>query len=173
MIGHHFSISAQKGVTCGIAAREDDLVAAAGKTPSHRRVGQCLHDRSIEPFNDVLGGVLGHPKPMPELQVELRPADLVNGGDIGSRNPSFSGQHRIGLDLSAVQMGHDRRTFRGRQIDLAGDQVLHECSRAAVRHELQPNARAVLEIRAQMRPGPIPTLPNEALGSLSHATSSW
>ena len=88
------------------------------KPGPHRRVGQGLDKRRIEPVDDAAGGALGRPQAEPVRRVESRQAGFVDARNLrGRRKPRLCGDGER-LDVSAAHLRQGARGLVEHQRDV-------------------------------------------------------
>src|SRR6516165_6413182 len=103
----------------------------------------------MELGDNILGRALGSPQAVPEGRVQPWHPRFVDRGSLGRRPPPGLGHHGISLDLTGTDLRQRARYLREGQIDLPGYQILDHRRAAAVGHELEAGARALLKVSSQ------------------------
>ena len=122
-----------------------NLLADSDKLRTHRWIGQCSDNGSIELVDRTLRRVLGSPQCLPGRHVETGQSCLVYGGDFGRCSQSSLRHYCIRLDCAGAYV----RKRIGRQIehevDVPGDEVVDRPSGAPIGNDVETGPRLLLE----------------------------
>jgi hypothetical protein len=77
--------------------------------------------------------------------MQARQPSLVHRRYVGHQRQSQRRRDGIGLDLSLADLRHDGARLHYAEVDVPGDQILHDRGAAAIRHELEARAGELLK----------------------------
>ena len=138
MIGHHFSISAFWNLP---SAAGEDISGPNSSCPmssSRLRVAgsaSAFTGRVVELGNDILRRALRHPEGVPEEEAESRQSCLVGGRHIRHHRRALVRGHGKRFDQAASHVAAGGRCSVHHEVDIAGEQILHGWTGAAIWHE--------------------------------------
>ena len=120
------------------------LLAQIMEARTRGRIGQRIDDGGIELADDILWRALGCPQRKPDRAVDSVHPRLVYGRDLGRRGQPAFAHDGVGLDQARPHLRQAVGCNRHREVDLAGNDVLHRRSPAAIGHELEARAGFLL-----------------------------